>query len=175
MNLLLPAALFLFLLAVIFFVWAARRQKSSGLPAGRVIYADTSRWQKIEKPYYDALLGLTGRPDYVVEHRGALIPVEVKSAYAPDAPYESHIMQLMSYCLLLEKTTGQRPPFGILHYSNRTFALDYTQDYEARLLDLLVEMRRAEHSESVACSHEEPQRCLHCGYREICGESLVDQ
>ncbi len=96
------AAIFLVLLALAL-LWQARRaQKASGLPGGRVIYTDTRAWgNKVEKPLYDASLGLTGKPDYLVEKNGRIIPVEVKSGRAPQSPYDSHIYQLASYFLLV--------------------------------------------------------------------------
>lgn len=169
---LIAAALILLILAFVLISWANRRQKASGLPGGRVIYADTGSWRKQEQPFYDSNLGLTGKPDYVVDYRGALIPIEVKSSFAPPVPHPGHVMQLMSYCLLLDRTTGQRPPFGILHYRNRTLALDFSQERESELLETLVEMRRQEKRDSVARSHEEPARCAACGYRQICEQNL---
>ena len=65
---------------------------------------------------------LTGKPDYVIKHDdGSLIPVEYKSAKAPNQPYESHIMQLAAYCALIESHFGTRPAYGIIRYSDRSF------------------------------------------------------
>ena len=161
------------MMAVLLFWQAARRQKGAGLPAGKVIYVDTTRWgNKVEKPLYDAANNLTGKPDYLVEEEGRLIPVEVKSGWAPDAPRESHIFQLAAYCFLVERTSGKRPPYGIIHYRNRTFAVDYTPELEAGLVDLMVDMRRQDRQGLAGRSHEEPQRCQRCGYREICDQKI---
>jgi CRISPR-associated exonuclease Cas4 len=72
------AILLFFLLALIFF-WQSRRQRQeAGLPGGQVIYTDTRAWgEKVEHPLYDQLLGLTGKPDYLVQQNGQIIPVEV--------------------------------------------------------------------------------------------------
>lgn len=167
------AALILLILAVALFWQAARRQKQTGLPSGRVIYVDTTRWgNKVEKPLYDAANNLTGKPDYLVEENGRLIPVEVKSGWAPDAPRNSHVFQLAAYCLLVERSTGKRPSYGIIHYRNRSFAVDYTPALETELVDLLVEMRRQDRAGLASRSHEEPQRCQRCGYRGICDEKI---
>jgi CRISPR-associated exonuclease Cas4 len=172
MNWLLPLAGVLLLLALAV-LWLARRQRqSAGLPSGRVIAADTGRWKRLEKPLYDSQSGLTGRPDYIVEQGGALIPVEVKSGWAPSAPRESHLYQLAAYCLLLERAGGKRPPYGILHYRNRTFAIDYTPALEAELHTLLDEMRAQQRRGEAARSHSEPGRCAACGYRGICEQKL---
>ena len=119
-------ALVIFIVAIIFFWQSARQRREAGLPGGRVIYTDTRAWDEVEKPLFSNELGLTGKPDYLVEQNGKLIPVEVKTGRVPDAPYDSHIFQLAAYCLLVEKTYGKRPPYGIIHYSNRDFAVDYT-------------------------------------------------
>src|SRR5512143_576542 len=156
-------ALALLFLAVVLFWQSNRQHRAAGLPGGRVIYTDTRAWGKLEKPFFHQALGLTGKPDYLVEHNGKIIPVEVKSGRAPDAPYDSHIFQLASYCLLVEKTYGKRPPYGIIHYNNRDFAVDYTEELESKLLDLLVEMKRDEHKGDVPRSHEQPSRCVRCG------------
>lgn len=162
------------LLAAILFFWLSNRQrKAAGLPGGRVIYTDTRSWGKLEKPLYHHGLGLTGKPDYLIQQNGQIIPVEVKSGRAPDAPYDSHIYQLASYCLLVEKTYGKRPPYGIIHYNNRDFAVDYTRELESSLLDLLAEMKRDERKKEVARSHEQVSRCTRCGFRKICDQSLV--
>lgn len=165
--------LILLLIALILFWQAGRAQKAAGLPGGRVIYTDTRSWgSKIEKPLYDGALGLTGKPDYLVEKNGHTIPVEVKSGKAPQSPYDAHIYQLASYCLLVEKTTGRRPPYGILHYEDRDFAVDYTPALESALLDILAEMRRDERRDEVARSHENAARCAKCGFRNICEQKL---
>jgi CRISPR-associated exonuclease Cas4 len=166
-------ALLLFLLALVFFWQSSRQRKEAGLPGGRVIYTDTRGWGKPERPLYDAALGLTGKPDYLVQNGDRLIPVEVKSGRAPDAPYDSHIFQLAAYCLLVERHYGKRPPYGIVHYNDRDFAVDYTPELETSLLDLLAEMRRDETRSDVPRSHEQAARCARCGFRRICDQSLV--
>ncbi|MBI3172335.1 MAG: CRISPR-associated protein Cas4 [Chloroflexi bacterium] len=167
------AILLLFFLALIFFWQSGRQRKEAGLPGGRVIYTDTRGWGKLERPLYNDLLGLTGKPDYLVQEKGQIIPVEVKSGRAPESPYDSHIYQLAAYCLLVEKSYGKRPPYGIIHYENRDFAVDYTPELESSLLDLLAEMRRDELKREVERSHEQAARCARCGFKKACDQSLV--
>jgi len=166
-------ALFLAFIAFIFFWQSNRQQSQAGLPGGRVIYTDTRGWGKLEKPLFYAALDLTGKPDYLIQKNGQIIPVEVKSGRAPDAPYDSHIYQLASYCLLVEKTYGKRPPYGIIHYEGRDFAVDYTHELEQSLLELLTEMKRDEFKKNVDRSHEQASRCKRCGFREVCDQSLA--
>ena len=163
----------LFILALLLFWRSDRQQKAAGLPGGRVVYTDTHGWGKVEKPLYDSALGLTGKPDYLIEKNGQIIPVEVKSGRAPESPYDSHIFQLASYCLLVEKTYGKRPPYGIIHYENRDFAIDYTHGLETALMDLLAEMRQDEIKREVNRSHDQAARCSGCGFRNVCDQSLA--
>ena len=61
------AAVALLLIALVLLWQANRQQKSAGLPGGKVVYSDTKDWGPVDKPYYDPILGLTGKPDYVVK------------------------------------------------------------------------------------------------------------
>lgn len=167
------AALLLILLALLLYWQSSRQRTEAGLPGGRVIYTDTRAWGKVERPLYDSALGLTGKPDYLVQQEGRIIPVEVKSGRAPLAPHDSHIHQLAAYCLLVERTYGKRPPYGILHYPDRDFAVDFTPELEASLLNLLAEMRRDASRADVYRSHEQAARCARCGFRKVCDQSLV--
>jgi CRISPR-associated exonuclease Cas4 len=165
-------ALALVLLAL-FLLWQSSvTRRAAGLPGGRVIYSDTRAWGKTDKPLYAPVLGLTGKPDYLVEQNGKIIPVEVKSGRAPLQPYDSHIYQVAAYCLLVEKTYGKRPPYGILHYPERDFAIDYTPELENALLDVLAEIRRDERRDNVERSHESRARCRSCGFRSVCDDAL---
>jgi CRISPR-associated exonuclease Cas4 len=164
-----------FLLFALFLLWqSSRQQRDAGLPGGRVIYTDTRAWgAPLEQPLFNKELSLTGKPDYLVEQKGQIIPVEVKSGRAPESPYDSHIYQLAAYCLLVEKTYGKRPPYGIIHYPTRDFAVDYTPALESSLLDLLADIRRDENRAEVDCSHTEPARCRKCGFRNACDQKLA--
>ena len=162
------------LVLALFLFWQANRQrKSAGLPGGKVIYSDMNSWGAVDKPFYDPLVGLTGKPDYVIKKGKRMIPVEVKSSRVSGSPYDLHIYQLAAYCYLVDQETGIRPQYGILHYPSRTFRIDYTQELETALLKLLSEIRYQERRSVVSRSHETPQRCGSCGFQETCQQSLV--
>jgi CRISPR-associated exonuclease Cas4 len=163
----------LLLFAALIVFWLANRQRrSTGLPSGRVIYSDTNRWDKVEKPLYDPISGLTGKPDYLVEENELLIPIEVKSSRAPTVPHDSHVYQLAAYCLLVERTYHKRPPYGILRYRDRTFSIDYTAALEQELENLLDAIRLQTRRGEANRSHQEPARCSRCGYRDYCDQRL---
>lgn len=173
MDLFLAFAALLVVLAFAALWISARQRKAAGVPEGRLIASDTGSWKRLEKPLYDPETGLTGRPDYVVQQGEQIIPVEVKSGWAPPEPHESHLFQLAAYCLLVERAFGRRPSHGILHYRNRTFAIDYTPQLENELLALLEEIRLQSARRAPAPrSHEEPGRCLRCGFRHVCDQKL---
>ena len=165
-------ALLLFLIALALLWQSNRQRRQAGLPGGRLVYTDTRAWDKLEKPLYDPILGLTGKPDYLVDHDGQLIPVEVKTGRTPEVPYDSHIYQVAAYCLLVEKTYGKRPAYGLIHYPRRDFAVDYTPELESALLEQLAEMRRDAVRRDVPRSHDEPMRCRACGFRKVCDQRL---
>jgi len=166
-------ALALLFIAFLCFWQANRQRQAAGLPGGRVIYTDTHGWNKLEKPLYYAVLDLTGKPDYLVEQNGTIIPVEVKSGRAPEAPYDSHIYQLASYCLLVDKTYGKRPPHGIIHYEGKDFAVEYTPALEQSLLELLTEIKRDRMKREVPRSHVQASRCRRCGFKSVCDQALA--
>jgi len=164
---------FLSIILAIFLFWLAnRRHRTAGLPTGKIIYADTSSWKPVEDALYDPTLGLAGKPDYLVKDGKRIIPVEVKSRLVSQTPYDSHIFQLASYCLLVEKTYGVRPSNGILHYPNRTFRIDFTPQVERTIMDILANMHAQGDRKAINRSHQSPKRCSGCGFRSVCDQRL---
>lgn len=156
-------------------LWKARHwQEQSGLPDGEVIYTDSGAWHTNTESLYAAELRLAGKPDYLVEQRdGLIIPVEVKSALAPQEPWPGHVLQLMAYCLLVDRSYGVRPTHGILQYQDRAFAIDYTFTLEQDLLQALDDMRCDQQASYVDRDHQDGRRCRACGFREMCSERLI--
>ncbi len=168
-----PTAFLLLLIALLLWLLAGRLRRASGLPSGKVVYTDTRAWGRVEKPLYSRRLGLTGRPDYLVRQGGHLLPVEVKAGPAPAAgPRASHVYQLAAYCLLVHAAYGRRPPSGLVKYSDRTLAVEFTPELERSVIDLLADMRADGEAEAVGRSHDSAARCRACGFVSVCGESL---
>jgi CRISPR-associated exonuclease Cas4 len=167
---------------------AARRgARRAGLPPGSLIYGDTGapvgrvapvalnqEGERQERPLVSRRRGLTGRPDYLVRTREGVVPVEAKSTRKPASgvPYDSHLMQLAAYCLLVEDQLGERVPYGVVRYRDGEVRVDYTPELREALLGLLGEMREARGSGEVHRSHDEPPRCAACSYRDACDEAL---
>lgn len=172
---LLFGGLLLFGLAVLALWWSARLRRESGLPSGRVVHSDM--YEDLPgtqgKPLYSARYGLAGTPDYIVDTNHGPVPVEVKPGRTESEPHESHLLQVLAYCLLLEERDGKRPPYGLLRYKTDTFHVDYNHETRAYLLRVLEEMRAAARQPEVHRSHEVAGRCRACAYREICEEALI--
>jgi CRISPR-associated exonuclease Cas4 len=154
---------------------ARRSQKLSGLPKGRLVYADTAHWSAVTQPYFSSRHRLTGKPDYLVDTPHGLVPVEVKNTTAPSdgQAYESHVMQLAAYCLLVEEASSYPPPYGLIHYRDATIRIDYTPTLRQALLSLLDDMRRQLHASDMRRSHDDPARCRACGVRHACGSQAL--
>ena len=149
-------------------------QRSSGLPIGRIVYADTisKNWQSNDQTLYSANHHLSGKPDYLVKTKRGIIPVEVKSANAPDVPYVGHLLQLAAYCLLVEDTMGQTPPHGLLKYADALYEVDFTPELRQEALAIIAEMRQAHTAQTVHRSHNQQNKCRACGYFDVCEEAL---
>jgi len=172
-HMLLPIVSMLFLIiAITLFLIAARQRHQSGLPQGRVIYTDTSRWGKVQKPLFDPTIRLTGKPDYLVEQKKQVIPVEIKSTRGLKIPYDAHIYQLAAYCLLVQHEYGVRPDLGIIHYPDHSYEIDFTARLEDTVRSIIREMQQKTRASQVNRSHEEYSRCKHCGYHSMCDQAL---
>ena len=166
------SGILILLLALVSLVVAGRLRTQSGLPGGRVLQSDMGG-ETQGKPLYSERYALAGTPDYLVETTQGIVPLEVKPTRTDSEPHQSHLLQVLAYCLLVEDTTGKRPPYGLLRYKSETFRVDYNSETRAHLLGVLGEMREAAKQREVHRSHEVVGRCRACGYREICAESLA--
>jgi CRISPR-associated exonuclease Cas4 len=161
----------LLLVAALLIGWGLRMRAQTGLPWAPVRSSDAG-WRAPERPLVARKIGLTGKPDYLIEQRGRLVPVEVKPGRRAPRPYESDLMQLAAYCLLVEETTGAAPPYGLLRYAEATFRLDYTERVRAELLALIDEMQAALADQECDRSHDDRHRCRGCGFFRQCEQAL---
>lgn len=162
----------LIVLAMLALFAALRLRRTTGLPWVAVAASDVGAGRQLQRPLYAARYGLTGKPDYLLEHGGAYVPVEVKPTRRASQPYESDLMQLAAYCLLVEETTGRAPAYGLLRYAEASFRLDYTAAVRDDLLAIIDEMRELLDADDCARSHDDARRCAGCGFVEICDDAL---
>ncbi len=145
----------------------AKRKREEGAIEGDIRYVgrETSRLLRSER------YGLTGRPDYILERNGEIIPVEVKSGRKPKGPLFSHVLQVGAYCLLLEEE-GNKVSHGILRYGDMEHEIEFDAELRSILLGKVKEMRRLMESEDVHRNHHRPGKCHSCSRRDMCPERL---
>ncbi len=168
-------ALALIGLALLLLSSAALLRRRTGLPWGRVVADDVGAGQTLARPLFARRYGLTGKPDYLVEQGGRLIPVELKPSRRASRPYASDLMQLAAYCLLVEEQTGRAPPYGLLRYAEQSFRLDYNRRVRDEVLATLATMRTLLDADDAARSHNDPRRCAGCGFRAACDDALLEE
>jgi CRISPR-associated exonuclease Cas4 len=127
MTWLLLLAIAILLIGFVLWRFGLRARQATGLPIGEVVYTDTNAWEKVPEPLLSRRYGLVGKPDYLVEVRAgqrmSLVPVEVKSRRRPPVTPDAHILQLATYCLLVEDVHKVRPAYGLLHYADATLQI----------------------------------------------------
>ena len=98
-----------------------------------------------EKPIealFSSKYGLVGKPDYILHTKDGLLPLEIKHSKKPNQPYFSHVMQLVSYCLLIEEIKGTKPKYGFIQYQNgKPFSIPYSENMIKFLIKTMEEMR----------------------------------
>ena len=163
------------LCCALLFIWLGRRiHRNSGLPDGRVVYADTAGWDRVRNPLFSERLHLSGKPDYLVRKGPFYVPVEVKSGAMPaGGAYTSHQLQLAAYCLLAEENCGARPTHGLIKYDDGVHTMEYSLELERALIATLGSMRADVAASDVARSHRAVGRCRGCGFRVDCTHCLV--
>ncbi len=165
-------ALTLFVLSLLLGWIALRLRRRTGIPWVPVVASDMEGWQPAQRPLFAPRYALTGKPDYLLVVDGRYVPVEVKPERHAPRPYESDLMQLVAYCVLIEETMGQAPPYGLLRYADTTFRIPYTPTARATLLSTLNTMRSYLYAADCDRSHQIPQRCAGCGFVQICDQAL---
>jgi CRISPR-associated exonuclease Cas4 len=119
-----------------------------------------------------ARLGLAGKPDYLVEERGRMVPVELKPSRRAVRPWLRDVVQLAAYCVLLEEIEPRFAGYGYLRYADRTFRIDLTDSLRAELLSTLAALRADLAAADVAPNHADPRRCARCALVRRCGQAV---
>jgi len=116
---------------------------------------------------------ISGRPDFIVESEGAIMPVEFKSGRVPSGPLFSHVIQVSAYCRLVEDNYGKRPDYGLIYYGTKRFAVDYDDEMEKLLMRKVAEMKKASRAGEAHRNHNRPGKCVSCSRRSVCDERLA--
>ena len=168
-------AIYLFGFAIIVIVlWliAQRTRQQTGLPWATTLASDVNDALPNQETLIAHEYGLLGKPDYLLKRREGIIPVEVKPTRRATQPYESDMMQLAAYCLLVETCLGTRPPYGLLRYANHTFRIDYDDTLRDDILTVVAAMHTARQQSDGDRNHQTRSRCRGCGFATQCDQSL---
>ena len=138
---------------------------------GEVVYTDYD----LNKPllFTSEKYGLSGRPDYVIDKDGEKIPVDIKTGRTPRGPLFSHILQIGTYCILIEEKYGKAPPYGILKYGETLHEIDYNTELKGLVLEKVGRMRESLKTGNVHRNHSRVGKCKTCSQRESCPEKLA--
>jgi CRISPR-associated exonuclease Cas4 len=163
-------AVLLLLAATVAAVASALLYRRFGL-GGRVRASDAgvARQARILR---SARLGLAGKPDYLVEEEGRVVPVELKPSRRSATPWLRDVVQLAAYCALLEEIEPRFAGYGYLRYADRTFRIDFTESLRAELLRTLADLREDLLAAEVAPNHSDPRRCARCSLVVRCGQAV---
>jgi CRISPR-associated exonuclease Cas4 len=80
---------------------------------------------------------------------------------------------LAAYCALVEEVHTRRPPYGLIRYDDRTFAVSYTPELEEALVDTIEWMREDLAEGRADRNHDDPARCRACSYAAYCDQKLT--
>lgn len=136
---------------------------------------DDEKTRKMRRQWTSWEYGLTGKADYLIKRTYDFIPLIRKSGQVGEFPYDSHVAQVVSLCLLVQerKKYIPPPPYGIIRYDNRIFEVDYDEAAFSALLDLLDEIRiQRKRGVVLSRSHDEARRCAGCSHRKRCEDAL---
>ena len=124
------------------------------------IYSDHS--EVPERPFFSKTYLLVGKPDLIVKNKEGTFPIEIKSGYRPNKPYKNHIMQLASYCLLLDND-GKKPEYGLLQYRNGSpFKINYTTELRKEVVKTIIDMRKSILGKEIIDNEHDKDRCSYC-------------
>lgn len=166
--------LILLMVAIGLLTRAKRLRRQSGIPQGEIVYEDVSGLAR--QLLYSKRLNVAGKPDYLLQDpQHNLIPVEVKSGAAPrnGKPYESHLLQLAAYFLLIEDVLQQAAPYGLIRYRNQTIQIANTDELQKQLMNAMAQMRDQLAQNTAHRNHNQAQRCANCSVAHACSERLA--
>lgn len=153
------------IILIVLFILLKLTKVPEKLYRNKVIYSDHK--ERLEKPLFSLKYNLTGKPDFILHTKDGLLPLDIKNTRRPNQPYFNHVMQLISYCLLMEEERGIRPKYGILHYQGGQFSIQYTNKLKFQLIGILQKMRHHLNSGIHPIPIRKP-KCDNCAYKNDC-------
>ena len=127
----------------------------------------------------DEILGISGKPDYLLETdaggRRVLVPLEVKPTRRSERLYDSDRVQIGAYLVVLRATFPSRASrIGYVRYATQTFEVVLTPELQREVQRLVAAVRRGRNANVIHRSHNIRARCRACPVRQSCNEALPD-
>ncbi|MBS3147079.1 CRISPR-associated protein Cas4 [Candidatus Woesearchaeota archaeon] len=139
------------------------------IPSGNIFRVDLN---KPSKALVSDRYKLAGKPDYLLNVDGKIIPVEFKTS-PNNKIKDGHVLQLASYCLLVEECYKQKVEYGILDYNGVKYNIPFTNELKNELLKTLYEIRNV--TEIPNRNHENSGKCWNCAYNYGCPSNLISK
>ena len=146
-----------------------RKKKHYRIPKGKMTYSDLN---VPAKPFFSKRYRTTGKPDYVIIENNKYIPIELKSG-SHIMPRKNHIMQLATYCQLLEETYGGFVPYGRLVYNDADFKIPFDPKLRFELESVITTMRKSLQHGNVEINHSDINKCRSCSMKKYCNDNLI--
>jgi len=160
----------LILLSVIAKRKATKLKMEHKIQDGTITYSDLN---EPAKPFFSKRYRVAGKPDYIVKRNNRYIPVEVKSG-TYNKPQKNHVLQLASYCHLLEENYRSFVPYGILVYNNiNQYKIPFDPKTRFELEKTINDMRQALKSSKIMRNHNDYYKCKNCSMRTYCNIKLA--
>ncbi len=159
-----------FILSLIIKLRARKIKKSNNIQDGKITYTDLN---KPSKPFFSKKYRLAGKPDYIVEKNGIFYPVEYKAGNH-NFPLKNHVLQLASYCHLIEENYGGFVPYGILVYDkNKSFKIPYNPAVRFELESNIQKIRTSIKTGRIKRNHSNRSKCKYCSMKEHCDDKII--
>jgi len=137
---------------------------------GKITYSDLNR---PAKPFFSKRYRITGKPDYIVKKNNRYIPVEIKTS-THNEPQNNNILQLASYCHLIEENYGSFVPYGILVYNNvYQYKIPFDPKIRFELENTIKNMRHTIKTGRITRNHNEYVRCKSCSMHIYCDVKMA--
>jgi len=145
------------------------QKKEYNIPQGKITYSDLN---KPARALFSKKYLLSGKPDYVIQNKNKLIPIELKTG-SYNSPKKNHIFQLAAYCQLLEDNYNVFVPYGILVYNNQTqHKINYNPRLRFELENAIKNMRSLLKTKKITRNHNDPHKCINCSMRNHCSQKI---